>query len=386
MHVLVSAMILASGSPTAVANPADTGSAKRSLAAWEEGILNLACNRSVVLLGENSHGDGATIATKARLVPLLVDRCGFSAIAFESSTYDFAQLTRVTPSEANYDKAKLLAAIGGLWNRYTEFAPLGDWLAAKAPAQLAIRGVDAQLGAAGTFYAASTMFDEIAATLPVAERPGCREMLSLAYAGGSFGQKPNKALDQCLAQAIARTGRRTDGHSRHLLWMTQAVRKAVARATLSRDDYIAARDRAMADEILAFRESLPRRTKMLVWTANSHAAYGELSNGERPMAALLRDKLGQEVFAIGFSAAGGRYRWSPKEIREVPAATVDSLESSILGDADFAVATKQQLAELGVLPGAALSNHRPQTAEWSAMFDALIVLRREEPTTPIATD
>jgi hypothetical protein len=44
-------------------------SAVTSLTPSETRLIHLACHHDVVMLGENSHGDGATIALKAKLIP-----------------------------------------------------------------------------------------------------------------------------------------------------------------------------------------------------------------------------------------------------------------------------------------------------------------------------
>jgi erythromycin esterase-like protein len=52
------------------------------------------CHRQVAMLGEASHGDGATFAFKAALIRRLVTECGYTAVLFESSHYDFVELMR----------------------------------------------------------------------------------------------------------------------------------------------------------------------------------------------------------------------------------------------------------------------------------------------------
>jgi hypothetical protein len=44
-------------------------------------------NRRIVMLGESTHGDGATFAAKIRLIKFLHERMGFDVLAFESGFY-----------------------------------------------------------------------------------------------------------------------------------------------------------------------------------------------------------------------------------------------------------------------------------------------------------
>lgn len=354
--------------------------AARSLSHSERELIRLACPHTIVVLGENGHGDGATIALKARLIPELVRRCGFSAIAFEGSFYDFAELGRTTPLDQPYDRHRLLSAVGRIWNRDTEFSPLADWMSQQSPSRLVLAGIDDQVGSTGAFYSLTTMPAELAALVPDDDRAACQSLLALDGWDGLDQLAQQERTDHCLAQALHQLSLRSDPEAERFRSLAEAFRRANARSSLQGDAYVAARDRAMADNLDAFRRTLPSGAKIIVWTANFHAAGGGLANGET-LGQIARARYGSALFTVGFSAAGGRFRWSQAEVRDVPSAPVGSVEAEILRGRASAVAARARLASLGTVTGTALSWHQAITADWSMMFDALFVLRREEPTT-----
>lgn len=136
----------------------------------------------------------------------------------------------------------------------------------------------------------------------------------------------------------------------------------------------------MADQLRTFRRRLKRGSKVIVWTANAHAAYGGFDTG-KTLAQITRERIGSRLFTVGTSAAAGEYRWSKSEVRQIPTAIPGQLEHTILGYQSAAVATRAELARLGRIQGTALAWHKPVTADWSKLFDAVYVIAREEPTT-----
>ncbi|MFN5784092.1 MAG: hypothetical protein ACK442_13655 [Novosphingobium sp.] len=52
------------------------------------------CSRRIALLGEANHGDARTEQFKIALIERLVERCGFTAVVFEASFYEFVALER----------------------------------------------------------------------------------------------------------------------------------------------------------------------------------------------------------------------------------------------------------------------------------------------------
>ncbi|VAW49547.1 hypothetical protein MNBD_GAMMA03-922 [hydrothermal vent metagenome] len=81
-------------------------------------LIKDSCNKQVVLLGEGgNHGGGNTIALKTEIVKRLVDSCGFSAVFFESSVYEFINLNNSIKNKT-VSKKQLANSIGGLWVFY----------------------------------------------------------------------------------------------------------------------------------------------------------------------------------------------------------------------------------------------------------------------------
>ena len=90
------------------------------------------CDKDVVLLGEEPHhGGGHTVEVKSELVRRLVTNCGFNAVYFESSAFEFFDFNRRLAAGTTAS-TQLADAIGGLWNRSAAIDPLVEFLYAQA--------------------------------------------------------------------------------------------------------------------------------------------------------------------------------------------------------------------------------------------------------------
>lgn len=376
---LVAALALFALPAAAAAQPRD--------AAMDAAVRDL-CDRRVALLGEASHGDGATFAFKAGLIRRLVTECGYNAVLFEASHYDFVELMRRIRAREEASAAMLSSAIGGIWNRYAELAPLITFLFEEARAdRLTLGGLDDQLGSAGAFYSLDAMRAELTEGLPSGTREDCRAVLRRRIYSGYPRETPDDVnmrtdLVVCAVQMVATLPDGSD--AQHLAaTILRLVDRDLGDATmLSRR-----RDESMFENLLWYAGRLGPRAKLIVWTHNAHAARDATPSTSfvrgGNLGGLVSRRWGRRAFALGFSAYGGAWRGvfssGDEALAPAPAGTLEALAlAGIAGPAAYRDGA--WLAGTGRVPGRPF-HYRHAPANWSRVFDGLIVFRAERPPT-----
>lgn len=399
LKLILSAVL---GLTTLPAAPVEGGPIQASIAdrwshdAAQAGALRDLCNKDVALIGESAgHGDGRTLSFKTALVQRLVEACGFDAVFFEASHYDFLAVSRKLRAGEPVSEAMLSSAVGGVWNRDREFAPLVPFLLAKAKSgRLTLGGLDDQLGSAGAFYSLDTMPAELTQALPAKRRADCREALRQRIYYDYPRDRPYAAgertrLRTCLIEmrqaALAEPAQTPNRAER--LQMLASIDHLIARDLTDGPNQLRERGRSMHANFRWLASRLPRRAKIIVWGATVHMAkdaVGTRSFGVESLGSHVHRDYGRRAFALGFSAYSGEYRWNGPQNRQLATAPPGSLEARALAGnkAEAAYLGPARLAKFGTVTGAVF-NHQFEELNWSTALGGIVIFREERPPSRI---
>lgn len=360
-------------------------------------VARTVCDRPIVMLGESSHGDGKTITFKVKLTKKLINQCGFNAVYFEAGIYDFLDINNRIRAGQTVTPEMISASMGWIRNQYIEFAPLIPFLhQAAIDRSVTLGGLDDQLGARGAYYSNDQMLKDLSDELATDKQQICYAKLK-QWVWYDFPEdnpytiKDRPPIERCLTEietAIKNKENKQFFEGKSQLAMIASFRRVLGRGFIDPKTYAPKRDRSMFLNFERLKGQLPADSKTIIWSVNAHVAR-EPSTAQafqhgRNLGAYIAEKYGNQAFTLGFSSAGGSYRWSRGIDKPVPIATARSLEYRAFEGTDTAASylNHNRLTEIGAAPST-LFKHLLSTDDWSSVFDGIVVFREEHPPTPI---
>jgi len=345
--------------------------------ALDQAVATL-CDKRVALLGElPSHGEARAFAGKASVAKALVERCGFDAVLFEAPLYEFVALEPAFKAH-KASTAQLDDAIGGFWAA-KELADWRAWLLRSAnQGRLRIGGIDDQVSASSTLTRAS-LPSLVAKYLPESDRAACvatvRRNLEWTYdEQHDFDDREKRALGRCSGTAAAASVDAPGDDGLLLANFDGMVQRQIG-ATSAIE-----RDAAMQRNVLWYLRRLPPEAKVVVWTANVHAAKRSGGLQWKPMGAWLAESSGDSVGSVAFTALGGQSARAGGKAQALAPLGPESLEAKLLGGGrEEAFAAAPALRDLGVIESRLYGT--PSKDEWATRFDGVVVYRTEKAPT-----
>ena len=384
-------------------------------------LENILENKKIVLLGEQSHGDGATFDEKVEIVKYLHEKLGYNTIVFESGFYDHYKAFKQY-SENKSNISIFNEAVFGIWSDTKAFQNLMSYIddRAKQNDHIKILGFDCQEGSLFKNHYVNDLlklFENRNINLPESLITSIeKSFISRDLENVASNKKDSLDLFKNFDLVID-SFNKIEKLSFDEKMMKQVFASNIADVSFDilqlQKQKIAVqnpRDEQMAKNLIFLSETYPNE-KMICWGATYHfseninqieytneteeyfnqqanneikaTGYSDYKSGDSsklleggiPMAQLLKKHFGNQVYSIAFSSYEGQYGIVEDRPFPILKPPLNSIEQQLFDKANPKTFFEFIRNDNNSYYCSALGNI-PLKAKWSFIFDGLLFIKK----------